>query len=109
MTHDRPVPAGLHVMHACDNPQCVRPDHLSAGTRSDNMQDAVRKGRHVHFVGRGEQCPASKLTEAQAAEIKRRLAAGESRRLLAQEFGLTKAAVKFIATGRTWGWLEVGR
>ncbi len=39
------VPAGLHVLHECDNPPCCNPDHLRTGTRVDNMQDAIAKGR----------------------------------------------------------------
>lgn len=41
-----PVPAGLHVLHRCDNPPCINTNHLFLGTRSDNMTDAGIKGRH---------------------------------------------------------------
>ena len=40
-----PIPAGMSVLHRCDNPPCFNPEHLFLGTQRDNVHDAINKGR----------------------------------------------------------------
>jgi hypothetical protein len=49
-----PIPSGLDVLHACDNPACVRPSHLSVGTKSENASDREAKGRGGRGLAREE-------------------------------------------------------
>lgn len=54
-----PIPDGMVVRHDCDNPPCVRPDHLRIGTHQDNVMDAVERRRHQrgddHWTRRTER------------------------------------------------------
>src|SRR5437773_1860634 len=45
------IPEGLFVLHRCDNPPCVNPDHLFLGTKKDNYQDSFVKGRRPTHTG----------------------------------------------------------
>jgi len=65
--HCGEIPAELFVLHHCDNKICVNPDHLFLGTHRDNVDDAVRKGRHLH----GEKHHKTKLTDDDVYTIRR--------------------------------------
>lgn len=98
-----PIPDGMDVCHHCDNPPCVRPDHLFLGTRSENMRDMGRKGRGGRGGAKGEQNSHAKLTESQVIEIRTRFAAGELGYVLAAEFGLGFRKLSRIVCGHAWG------
>lgn len=84
------IAAGLHVLHTCDNRPCVNPDHLYLGTHLKNMND----------MGKRDRAGASKLTNTQALEIRKRRANGERLKDIAEAFGVTSSAVWLIAIGR---------
>lgn len=102
--HNGPIPEGMHVLHKCDNPSCVRPDHLFIGTHTDNMRDMWAKGRG-RCDGAGRKGSANgnhKLTEEQVGAIRQRLSAGQSQRSLGQEYGVSKTLIGLISKGRAW-------
>lgn len=103
--HHGKIPDGMLVCHHCDNPGCVRPDHLFVGDDSANMQDMLRKGRGNK--AKGEKNSNAKLTEAQVRQIVHRGRAGESRKTLALECGVSPRAVDFILQGRNWKHLNL--
>lgn len=104
------IPEGLVVCHKCDNPPCVRPDHLFIGTYADNIQDAQRKGRLPYAkprilkgIARGETQYCAKLTEGAVREICRRYAEGNcTQRQLADEYGVHFTTVHRVVTGQAW-------
>lgn len=97
------IPDGHDVCHKCDVRACVNPDHLFVGTRSDNIKDAVAKGRmNLRARARGENQHAAKLTEKKVIEILQKLREGRSRRSLAAEYGVSYALIAFIHRGTAW-------
>ncbi len=102
--HNGTIPDGLFVLHKCDNPPCVRPDHLFLGTKRDNIDDAISKGRWGGPVP-GSAHPFARLTEDAVLEIRRRLAAGEYGRDLAREFAVGEMTISDIRRRKTWAHL----
>lgn len=103
--HCGPIPGGLWVLHACDNPPCINPRHLFVGTQADNITDSVLKQRHTY----GEMHRWAKITEADAADIIASRDDGESIKSLAARFGLSRGGVHEITSGRTWKHLHARR
>ena len=93
-----PVPAGMVIRHRCDQPLCVRSEHLVAGSQRDNIADAVRRGRKAI----GERHPHAKLTAEDVREIRARRAAGASCAALSSAFGVNTASISAVATRRLW-------
>lgn len=100
--HNGPIPDGLSVLHRCDVPDCVNPQHLFLGTQSDNIHDMMKKGRRGYTGLRGEKNPHGKLDEAKVYEIRRRGDAGEPIYLLAKEFRVGWTAVDRIVRRLNW-------
>lgn len=96
------IPAGLVVMHSCDNPRCVNPDHLSLGTTLDNMRDKIAKGRAR--VPQGESSPHSALTEDQVRAI---LLDARPYAQIAADYGVAASTIGSIKQRISWRSLEV--
>ncbi|MEU1293020.1 HNH endonuclease [Streptomyces sp. NPDC005840] len=97
-----PIPEGKHVLHRCDTPLCVRPEHLFLGDALMNAQDKVAKGRLRRGDAKGEANGHAKLTETDVRAIRTRVAAGESQAALAREFRVTAQSVCDIVKRRRW-------
>ncbi len=91
----------LYVLHRCDNPPCVRPDHLFLGTNADNVADKMLKGRNRPAFG--VNCHSHKLTVAEVKEIRWRYATGNiSQNALGREFGVNQSSISAIIRGFKW-------
>lgn len=95
-----PIPFGMFVCHKCDNPSCVRVDHLFLGSPKDNTADMLQKGRHPHGVEIG----TNKLTKAQIESIRSEYASGASQTSLAKKYGVGQPHISSIVRKAAWKW-----
>lgn len=95
------------ILHKCDNPPCVNPDHLFIGTQADNMRDMHKKGRNRLPDQRGEANPIARLTDSEVREI-RKLHRGRacSQHEIAEMFGVHVMTINRIVRRRSWAWLD---
>jgi hypothetical protein len=92
-----PIPDGLDILHKCDTPSCVNPDHLYAGTDLENMRDKHERGR-ARYV-RGLEHPNSKLTPEMVRIIRN---SSLLPREIAASLGVSKHTVYDVLWGRSW-------
>lgn len=87
------LPASIEIRHRCDNPRCVNPQHLEAGTHADNIRDMWKRKRQGQY---------GKLSIDQVRSIKKRLMLGDRVTDIARDFAVTHAAICHIKSGKTW-------
>ena len=92
-----PVPIGLQVCHRCDNPSCVRLDHLFLGTNRDNAKDSKDKGRRARL--KGSRHGRAKLTESDVMSIR---SSSQGINDLAALYGVAAQNIRHIVQRKTW-------
>lgn len=94
-----PIPKGMGVLHKCDRPICVNPDHLFLGTNMDNQHDCIVKKRKV--VKRGQEHYLTTLTQSEVDEIKTLLSTTTNTEL-GRRYAVRHSVISDIRRGRTW-------
>lgn len=94
------IPAGLHVLHSCDRPPCVNPDHLRVGTNAENIQDRVERGRRTY--PRAADHPCARLTWDDVHDIRARYDAGERAVDIANDYPVKAQQIGKIGRRTVW-------
>lgn len=97
--NNQKIPAGMFVMHKCDNPECSNPDHLMLGTPKENTQDMISKGRKRVVAPAGAGNGKSILDEEKVRFIR---ASNLSHAEVGRILDVSPNCVRGVRTGRTW-------
>lgn len=101
------TPGKLHVLHRCDNPNCVNPAHLRLGTHAENIAEMDARGRRGgNGLPFGEDHGNAKLSEDDVREIRRLSAGGMSQRALARRFGVSRCPIRRVVRNEGWTHVE---
>ena len=92
------VPDGLFLLHRCDTPACVNPDHLRPGTQADNIHDMHAKGR----AALGEALNCTRLTPAEVLGIRFLFLLGRKQNVMARQYGVSPMTIHRVVTGELW-------
>lgn len=95
-----PVPAGMHVLHRCDNTRCVNPSHLFLGSHTDNMRDMFGKGRRR--ILKGADQGRAKLTDSAVRSIRAEYAQGARQTALAAQHHVDQTTISKIVLRKAW-------
>lgn len=96
-----PIPNDQWVLHKCDNPPCVNPDHLFIGSQKDNMQDCKSKGRMI--CAKGEMAGNVILTSESVKAMRQAFRSGtQTMRQLGIQYGVTADAAYRVIRGINW-------
>ena len=102
LTHG-PIPPRMHVLHHCDNPPCVNPEHLFLGTQVENQRDCEAKGRGWSRHRIGELNGRAKLKLADVARIRALAQSGMSQAAIARLYPhMGYSTIKDIVRGKRW-------
>lgn len=96
------IKKGMSVLHKCDNPSCVKPNHLFLGTQKDNLNDMMNKKRGKFPGSPGERHHKHKLTLNNVKEIKYKLSLGFKQKEIAKMYNIDKSQISRINTGKIW-------
>jgi hypothetical protein len=95
---------GWIVMHTCDNPPCVNPEHLKLGTHQDNVDDKMNKGRHAFRKQMGESNGQAIITSADVFKI-REMVKFKTQKEVGKIFGISNQQVSNIVARKRWAHL----
>ena len=108
----KPVPTGHWVLHRCDNPPCVRPEHLFTGFPRDNTADMIAKGRNRRpstlNAARGERAGNAILTDRAVVVMRAERQLGHFYKDIAARHGVTVPTAWSAILGKTWGHVKEG-